>query len=382
MIDVNPSETLILNVDDYVPGRYARTKLLKQAGYRVIETGTGREALEIVEREKPPLILLDVNLPDISGFEVCRRLRDNPQTSATTILHISASSVLAQHQVSGLESGADGYLVEPVEPAVLLATVNAFLRARRAEEEMRKSNEELRWFAYRVGHDLNEPLRTISSYVELLNLRLGANSEIDRDAELTHSLQFISDGTAKMRTFIDGLLQYSQAGARDNNNTSPIAVEDLIRRVTVALESTIQASGAKVTYGPLPVINANEQLEYVFQNLISNAIKYGRPGVAPEIHIYAREDGDEWIFAVRDNGIGIEPEFRARIFAIFNRLHGHDIPGAGIGLALARRIVEAQDGKIWVESEAGAGSTFFIRLPKQVDSSVTAGAVKPVTQRS
>src|SRR5580692_8483441 len=187
MIEVNPGDALILNVDDYVPGRYARTKLLKQAGYRVIEAGTGKQTLELVEEHKPALVLLDVNLPDMSGFDVCKQLRNNPQTESITILHISASSVLTQHQVNGLESGADGYLVEPVEPAVLLATVNAFLRARRAEEEMRKSNEELRWFSYRVGHDLNEPLRTITSYAQLLKRQLGEN----REPGTSRSIDFI-----------------------------------------------------------------------------------------------------------------------------------------------------------------------------------------------
>jgi len=203
MIEVNPADSLILNVDDYVPGRYARTKLLQQTGYRVIEAGSGRETLELVLLHKPVLVLLDVNLPDMTGFEVCRRLRSDPQTETLTILHISASSVLTQHQVTGLESGADGYLVEPVEPAVLLATVNAFLRARRAEDEMRKSNEELRWFAYRVGHDLNEPLRTITAYAQLLKNRLGANQQ----ADTSKPLDFIVEGTAKMRFFIEGLLQ-------------------------------------------------------------------------------------------------------------------------------------------------------------------------------
>jgi DNA-binding response OmpR family regulator len=179
MIEVNPTESLILNVDDYVPGRYARTKILKQAGYPVIEAGTGAEALELVKHQRPALVLLDVNLPDITGFEVCRQLRSDPETETLTILHISASSVLTQHQVSGFEAGADGYLVEPIEPPVLLATVNAYLRARRAEEEMRKTNEELRWFAYRVGHDLNEPLRTITSHTQLLHLRLGRDPEPD-----------------------------------------------------------------------------------------------------------------------------------------------------------------------------------------------------------
>jgi two-component system, sensor histidine kinase and response regulator len=361
-MEANIAESLILNVDDYVPGRYARTKLLKQAGYRVIEAGSGRETFDIMENEHPQLILLDVNLPDLSGFEICRLLREDPRTAAITILHISASSVLTQHQVNGLDAGADGYLVEPIEPAVLLATVNAFLRARRAEEEMRKSNEELRWFAYRVGHDLNEPLRTISSYVELLNLRLRENEQANKDGETSKSLQFITEGATKMRFFIDGLLQYAQAGASVSKR-STIACDGLIRRVIKALESSIHDSGARITSDPLPVVVGDEQLEYVFQNLISNAIKYRKPGVPPEIHISARRDGEAWIFAVRDNGIGIEPQFRSRIFTIFNRLHGHDIPGAGIGLALARRIAEAHGGKIWVESTENVGSTFFVRLP-------------------
>lgn len=359
MTEVNPSGSLILNVDDYLPGRYARTKLLKRAGYRVVEAGSGRETLETVERERPVLILLDVNLPDISGLEVRRQLRDNPDTAMTTILHISASSVLSQHQVNGLDSGADGYLVEPVEPAVLLATVNAFLRARAAEEEVRKSNEELRWFAYRVGHDLNEPLRSISAYAQLLNLKFGT----DQDPETLKSLNFIIEGAGKMRSFIDGLLHYAQADSLESRKVWPVSCDALLRRVIDTLDSSIRDSGACVTFDALPVIPANDQLEQVFQNLISNAIKYRKPHVPPRVHISVRREGDDWVFGVHDNGIGIEPEFRTRIFAIFNRLHGHNIPGSGIGLALARRIVEANGGKIWVESEVGSGSTFYVRLP-------------------
>src|SRR4051794_36840954 len=113
MTEVTVAESLILNVDDYVPGRYARTRLLQSAGYPVIEAGTGKEALELIEEKKPSLVLLDVNLPDTNGFELCRRIRSDPKVASITILHISASSVLVQHQVSGFESGADGYLVEP-----------------------------------------------------------------------------------------------------------------------------------------------------------------------------------------------------------------------------------------------------------------------------
>jgi two-component system, sensor histidine kinase and response regulator len=364
MIEVNPADSLILNVDDYVPGRYARTKLLQQAGYRVIEAGTGRETLGLVEEHKPALILLDVNLPDMSGFDVCRRLRNNPQTETVTIIHISASSVLTQHQVSGLDSGADGYLVEPVEPAVLLATVNAYLRARRAEEEMRKSNEELRWFAYRVGHDLNEPLRTITAHTQMLRLRLGE----DRRPDISMSLDFIVEGAAKMRLFIEGLLHYSQATS-GANKAGLIECESLLERVVANLDSSIRDSGARITHDSLPLVTATEQLEYVFQNLISNAIKYRKPDVAPEIHIAARADGNAWVFSVQDNGIGIEPEYRERIFEMFHRLHGSDIPGNGIGLALVRKIAAAHGGRIWVESEEGSGSTFYLWLPIETRAS-------------
>ena len=363
MIEVNPADALILNVDDYVPGRYARTKLLKQAGYRVVEAGTGKQTLELIEEHKPTLILLDVNLPDINGFEVCRQIRNNPQTETLTILHISASSVLTQHQVNGLESGADGYLVEPVEPAVLLATVNAYLRARRAEEEMRKSNEELRWFAYRVGHDLNEPLRTITAHTQMLKRQLGE----DRRPEVSASLDFILDGAAKMRLFIEGLLYYSQA-TDGGNKTLKVDCESLLARVIENLDSSIRDSGALITHDPLPAVAGTEQLEYVFQNLISNAIKYRKPGVAPRIHISAHADGGAWVFSVQDNGMGIEPQYREQIFGMFQRLHGNEIPGNGIGLALVRKIMAAHGGRIWVESVEGEGSTFYLSLPMETQA--------------
>ena len=228
MIEVVPQESLILNVDDYIPGRYARTKLLRQAGYPVIEAGTGKETLELVEKHKPVLVLLDVNLPDFSGFRSLQAAAGQPtDLPPPRFCHISASSILTQHQVSGLDSGADGYLVEPVEPAILLATVNAYLRARRAEEELRKSNEELRWFAYRVGHDLNEPLRTVTSYAQLLKLRLGN----DQPAEIAKFLDLIEEGSIKARFFMDGLLQYSQAAAGQGELGS-VNPEQMLSNVT------------------------------------------------------------------------------------------------------------------------------------------------------
>src|SRR5271156_366064 len=151
----------MLNVDDYPPGLYARTKILREAGFAVLEATTGNQTLKMMSEHKPAVVLLDVNLPDMHGFEVCRRIRMNPALAAITILHISASSVQEQQQVRGLNTGADGYLIEPLDPGVLIATIKAYLRVRQAETALRRSNEDLERFAYRVTHELNEQLRAI-----------------------------------------------------------------------------------------------------------------------------------------------------------------------------------------------------------------------------
>jgi two-component system, sensor histidine kinase and response regulator len=351
-------ETSILNVDDYVPGRYARTKILRQLGFPIFEAGTGEEALEMIVRHRPALVLLDVNLPDMSGFDVCRRIRSNPDTASTTIVHMSASSIQSQHQVLGLDAGADGYIVEPVEPEVLVATLNAFLRARRAEVALRKTTEELRWFSYRVGHDLNEPLRTITVYAQMLK-RLEAGSDA---TERERCLNFIEDAAGRMRSFMDGLLDYSQATAGKSESTV-IDCNSLLERVTANMDGAIRESDAQIVHDELPVIVADPRIEYVFQNLISNAIKYRQEGTRPEIFISAKRDGDFRVFSIRDNGIGIAREHLDGVFEVFKRLHGHEIAGNGIGLALCRKVIEAHGGMIWVESETGNGSTFYFSLP-------------------
>jgi two-component system sensor histidine kinase/response regulator len=350
----------ILNVDDYHPARYARTKVLQQAGFEVLEAATGREALDLTAEHNPMLILLDVNLPDMSGFEVCRQLKKDPKTSATPILHISASSVQSYQQVHGLNSGADSYLVEPIDPGVLVATVHAFLRARKAEDALRRANEELEWFTYRVAHDLSEPLRTVTAHAQLLEMELAG--KLDQNS--SQCIQFVVGAAQRMRFFIDDLLRYAHATHADRQ-VSPLDCQALFQRVVISLDEAIVSTGAKISHEPLPVVNADAGLEYVFQNLISNAIKYRRDQVIPEIHVSAREDADAWVFSVADNGLGISPEHQKEIFSIFHRLHGSDIPGNGIGLALSQKIIQAHQGAIWVESEAGTGSKFFFTLPKR-----------------
>jgi signal transduction histidine kinase len=349
----------ILNVDDYPPGLYARTRVLREAGFKVIEASTGTETLRLATEQSPSLILLDVNLPDMHGFEVCRLIRSNPSLATTPILHISASSIREQQQVNGLTTGADGYLIEPIDPAVLVATINAHLRARKAEGELRRSNEDLERFAYRVTHELNEPLRTISMHAQLLERMLeGKLSPPEQE-----SFNFVRSGVLRMRSFIDDLLHYSQT-SHAGINVRPMSMESALGEALQSLGAAIQESGATVTHDPLPILVVDARIEQVLQNLLSNAIKYSRDGVKPEIHISAKQEDNTWLFSVADNGIGIEPQFQDSIFQVFHRLHGRDIPGTGVGLALAKRIVENGGGRMRVESRFGVGSTFYFTIPQ------------------
>jgi signal transduction histidine kinase len=362
--------TSVLNVDDYPPGLYARTKILRQAGFDVMEATNGRQTLELVSEHKPAVVLLDVNLPDMHGFEVCRQIRTNPALAATTILHISASSVLEHQQVSGLNTGADGYLIEPVDPSVLVATIKAYLRVRQAESALRRSNEDLERFAYRVTHELNEPLRTITMHARLLEDRLAGKSE----PELSQSFEFLQEGVKRMRAFIDDLLRYSQS-THAGSDVRSLNMEEVLSEAVSSLGAAIQESGAKITHDPLPELVADARIGHVLQNLISNAIKYGREGVTPEIHVAAKLDGNAWQFSVRDNGVGIDPRYWQSIFQVFQRLHGRDIPGSGVGLALAQKIVETNAGRIWLESEPGAGSTFYFTISNDAGSAAKRAAL-------
>jgi light-regulated signal transduction histidine kinase (bacteriophytochrome) len=292
------------------------------------------------------------------GFEVCRRIRMNPALAATTILHISASSVQEHQQVNGLNTGADGYLIEPVDPSVLVATIRAYLRVRQAETALRRSNEDLERFAYRVTHELNEPLRTITMHAQLLEARILGN--LDQDS--MKSFGFLQEGVKRMRAFIDDLLRYSQA-SHAGSDVRALDMEAVLSEAVSSLGAAIQESGAKITHDPLPVLVTDARIGSVLQNLISNAIKYSRKDITPEIHVAAKLDGNAWQLSVSDNGVGIEPRYWQTIFQVFQRLHGRDIPGTGVGLALAQKIVQTNAGRMWVESQPGSGSTFYFTIP-------------------
>jgi PAS domain S-box-containing protein len=228
--------------------------------------------------------------------------------------------------------------------------------------DLKRSNDELEQFAYVASHDLQEPLRMVTSYMQLLSRRY--KGRLDADAD--EFIAFAVDGTQRMKALINDLLVYSRAGATPPT-FGQISSDHALDEALGNLRTAIAGSGAIVTRDPLPAIAiAYPQLVLVFQNLVGNAIKY-RSAVVPHVHVSASKNGNqEWIFSVRDNGLGIEPQYLERIFVIFQRLHGRkEFEGTGIGLAICKKIVERQGGRIWVESEPGQGSTFRFAIREE-----------------
>jgi len=229
----------------------------------------------------------------------------------------------------------------------------------KANEDLTCSNSELERFAYVASHDLQEPLRMVTSYLQLLERRY--KDRLDGDA-----LEFINyavDGSCRMKNLINDLLAYSRVGTR-GSELKLTDFDQIMQRVLTTLKTITDENHAEITLDPMPTIMADEtQMEQLFQNLIGNAIKF-HDKEDPKIHVGVQKDDHNWIFSVRDNGIGIDPQFFDRIFIIFQRLHTREkYEGTGIGLAISKRIVERHGGRIWIESEPGKGSTFYFTLP-------------------
>jgi signal transduction histidine kinase len=357
---------LILNVDDYAPGRYARSRILRQSGYAVLEASSGTEALRLLEN-RPDVVLLDINMPDVDGLEVCRRIKSNPETANIIVMHMSASSIQDADLVAGLNNGADSYLTEPIGPEVLVATVRALLRARKAEEALRQSNQDLRELTQLLSHDMREPLRAMTIYTHLLQSSIAGKLS----TEERQYLDFTVSGARQMSELIEGVLLFSRT-LHEGLEATDIPAAEAAQAAISELDLLLRESGAQVSVGPLPVVHANfTALTRVFSNLLSNSIKY-RGKAAPEVSISARPSGEQSTFTVTDNGIGIDPQYHREIFEPFKRLHGRDVSGVGIGLSLCRRIVEAHGGRIWVESEPGKGSAFVFTLPRAESADETA----------
>jgi PAS domain S-box-containing protein len=295
---------------------------------------------------------------------------------------IAATLLEAEKLASGIDSGvfenrhrcADGtyrwvrWSAKSVVSDQLLYCVAFDVTERRAQHdivdklvtELQRSNADLGQFAYVASHDLSEPLRMVSSYVQLLAHRYQGQLDADADEFIGYAV----DGTARMKALIDDLLAYARAG-RVVTLSRPVDCAAVLRDVLTDLSGVVSDRNATMIVGDLPVLISDPGLlGQIFQNLLANALKFVKPGVIPEITVSAERVDGVWHFSVKDNGIGIAEQHRERIFMMFKRLHGrNEYPGTGIGLALCERVVGRLDGRIWVDSQPGVGSTFHFTVP-------------------
>jgi signal transduction histidine kinase len=366
---MRPPDQLILNVDDSDAARYARTRNLQRAGFTVIEAAKGAEALARARAELPALVLLDTRLPDLSGFEVCRQLKEDPLTRHILVLQTSASFIDTTDKVKALDTGADNYLFEPIEPAELIANVRALLRLGRVERELREVDRRKDEFLAILAHELRNPLGPIRSAVELLR-------HLDPYAPPAqeNARQMIIRQTDHMVRLVDDLLDVSRISqGKITVQCSAILLHDVVRAgIETALPAIERAGHSLAVTLPEQDIwlhGDSVRLAQSVANLLNNAAKFTPPG--GQITVTATCAGGRALIRVRDTGIGIAPDQAEGIFSLFAQ--GPHTPdrvkdGLGIGLSLVRTLVELHGGTVRVESPGvGQGSTFEIALPLGAD---------------
>jgi hypothetical protein len=297
------------------------------------------EVRSILEREKAG--------ERVEHFETVRRRKDGSLVDVS----LTVSPILdADGQIVGVSNIARD----------VSARKRAEDLARRAED-LARSNADLEQFAYVASHDLQEPLRMVTSYCDLLQRRYKGKLDADADDFIAYAV----DGARRMQELVRGLLAYSRVGPHGKTLQSVDSAQ-VFDRAVANLTVAIQESGSVVSHGLLPQVNADPtQLEHVLQNLIGNAVKFRREE-PPRVRVKATRKGDMWLFSVKDNGIGIDSQYSDKIFAIFQRLHGRGkYPGTGLGLAICKKIVERHGGRIWFDSQPGEGSTFYFTVPAE-----------------
>lgn len=357
----------VLLVDDRRENLVALEAVLEPLGLNLITATSGEEALGHLLKEEFSVILLDVQMPGMDGFATARQIKKRAKTKDVPIIFLTAISQDPTQALLGYSSGAVDYISKPYESNALQAKVSVFVELHQKNEllksqaaELARSNEELQQFAYIASHDLNEPLRVVTGYLELL--QEDYKDTLDESAQMY--IRSASASAARMQSLIEDLLRYSRVGSAERR-MERMELGVTLHQALENLSVRVAENEAEVTHDELPSVLGDPGLMcQLFQNLVSNALKF-RANEAPRIQVGAAKEGERWIVSVADNGIGFDPSRAARLFDLFHRLHtSTEYPGTGIGLAICKKIVEQHGGRIWAESEPGKGSTFSFSLPE------------------
>ena len=357
----------ILIVDDRKENLLATEKVLRPLQANIFKASSGNEALSLVLRHRFAVVLLDVQMPEMDGFETAMLMQEHESMRGVPIIFVTAISKEEKYASQAAEIGAVDYIFKPINSDILKSKVKVYLDLYVQREQILKlnatlqqSNEELERFAYICSHDMQEPVRMMNSYAGLLEEKCVGS--LDEKSE--KYLRFIASNAKRMQKMIQDILTFSRVG-REEVKIETVDCNEIVREVLAEFEAVIAKKGALVTCADLPLIATSPTLMRVLlQNLIGNALKFQDCVKPPRIEIGARAMGDAWQFSVRDNGIGIDHKFNDRIFTIFQRLHRkEEYPGTGIGLSTCRKFVRLCGGDIQFESELGTGSNFIFTIP-------------------
>lgn len=379
----------ILNVNDREQSRYVVSRMLRNAGYKVMEAVNGSEAIERVRAGGADLVVLDIQLPDIDGMEVCRRIKADPATASTLVLHTSATFVSSDTRVRGADVGGDSFLAQPFTAQELVATVKALLRLKRVEEFQRRRAEEFAEadrrkddFLAMLGHELRNPLNAIAMSQAIVE-QYPVRDEMEARAREVARRQ-----TAHLTRLVDDLLDVSRVTrGKIVLNPQPIDLTALVRHVIrIVQDTTITPRSQTVTASlpdyPVMVMGDRVRLEQIFTNLLDNASKYNSEGghIGVQFDVVGQGTDAEAIVTVTDSGRGIAPEQIHQVFNLFYQGTTSEArigTGLGIGLTLVRSLVESHDGSVAVRSEGhGKGSEFEVRLPAQLEAEDSDGDLR------
>lgn len=364
----------ILIVDDRAENLLALEVVLKDLDIELVKATSGNEALKATLRSDFALALLDIQMPDMDGFELADILREEERTAHLPFIFISAVYTDNMNVFKGYEKGAFSFITKPFQPEILINKVKFFIEKHQQalallklnndlqnkNAELEFSNKELEAFSYSISHDLRAPLRAINGYAEVL--KEDYQAKIDDDGK--QLLADIVGGAVRMGNLIDSLLTFSRLGKQEVKKEE-IDMNVLMKGILNELKPELQNKKIEFIIKDLPPVKGDVTLmKQVFINLLSNAIKYSAKKEHPVIEVSAERSGNENIYTVKDNGAGFDMKYREKLFGVFQRLHGADeFEGIGIGLAIVKRIVHRHGGHIKAEGEVDKGAVFHIGLP-------------------